>query len=811
MTKKVSAPIKVTSTGLSKSCADVPVEVQEFLRDTGFHNFEAQELGSTIPIEALDRDGQPVEIRLSRPNAKRGRFRRISLTRALIDTLVLESDDLIVFEVTENRLRVSKLETMDNQTDVSEANAGRPNTYPDRFLSWMGSGSGSVKRPFNAEAGRPLGNVLETPLIKKLVQLASGLAAGTDSPRLIILAGGAGNGKSDALEEFLTCLASHGPSTPSSIELLKTAFSTPERVITLNAEEVFDGMKLPFKSLVVVQDATEGDDSGQTAGELLVRDLKPVAANGDDTLVICCINRGILEEARLSARRSNSTLEVSHLLETCTRVLDPTSVSEACWPISTDGSVYVWPLDLDSLADGVDSGSSVIEQVVTEVTAAEWDSEFPVTSALAQNKSLLENPDILSGLARMVSDHEILSGRRWAFRDLFILLANLFTGGWIRGDGEAPSEAASRLALPEEGCGPDKLVNSTFDALRATIPQLLFPRWPSHVQLGHWMGNAITKLQLEETSIVSTFLRYLESSDPKLRSSTEELLAAEWSDFLDPALGLPPGWTLDLGEDPTSERDIEDRFNLSIENGLALVSSKLGDIEESAISLLMKAEEEVQEALQLNRDSEALMLALRLQGWLRRLACSLVKRHLGFITGQGHESDIAREFTQSIMDDGRFKEELRTLRRILIHDNRYRVPLNLGLGQPRSTESDGPFMDVQMPRIKEGPPPEYQEERPMNVYREFLVSVAQGEGKSGSLPLPYTIELFRRLKLYREGLLDGCLDPMLRSCLDQLRVIMDGRAARCWGQAELPIEIHLPGELGQFNGFPDELEFEGAR
>jgi hypothetical protein len=67
------------------------------------------------------------------------------------------------------------------------------------LLSWHGHASGGVHVPFQARSN-PIGQVIATPLVRRLRDLARGIAASAEFlPRWIFLVGGPGNGKSETV------------------------------------------------------------------------------------------------------------------------------------------------------------------------------------------------------------------------------------------------------------------------------------------------------------------------------------------------------------------------------------------------------------------------------------------------------------------------------------------------------------------------------------------------------------------------------------------------------------------------------------
>ncbi len=79
--------------------------------------------------------------------------------------------------------------------------------FPKGLLDWAGQRSGGVRRLFHEGSGRPAGSVIETPLLVRVRAWAHGLVAEPDStPRVLLLVGGPGNGKTEAVEAAVSAL-----------------------------------------------------------------------------------------------------------------------------------------------------------------------------------------------------------------------------------------------------------------------------------------------------------------------------------------------------------------------------------------------------------------------------------------------------------------------------------------------------------------------------------------------------------------------------------------------------------------------------
>src|SRR5262249_22199983 len=88
--------------------------------------------------------------------------------------------------------------------DVGEAPpSDRKNApFPAGLLGWAGHRAGGVRRLFDEGSGRPGNQVFRTNLLHRLGEWVGQIASGEHTaPRVLLLVGGPGNGKTEAIEE----------------------------------------------------------------------------------------------------------------------------------------------------------------------------------------------------------------------------------------------------------------------------------------------------------------------------------------------------------------------------------------------------------------------------------------------------------------------------------------------------------------------------------------------------------------------------------------------------------------------------------
>jgi hypothetical protein len=193
---------------------------------------------------------------------------------------------------------------------------------PAGLLDWAGHKSGGVRRLFHTGGGRPTGGVVFTPLLSRLGDWCEKLASGlVGTPRIVLLVGGPGNGKTEAIEFIVNKLDAELKLSGALLEALKSQFlredgSTPRHAIgdvasLSNSEHCFQ--------LSIVQDASVRDDMlDRSPAELLIEDLHRLLSQDLNHVYLACINRGILDDALIAATdkgKSDGHLEKRRIFE----------------------------------------------------------------------------------------------------------------------------------------------------------------------------------------------------------------------------------------------------------------------------------------------------------------------------------------------------------------------------------------------------------------------------------------------------------------------------------------------------------------
>ena len=681
-------------------------------------------------------------------------------------------------------------------------------------MEWAGDRSGGVRAPFDARSGRPTGTQIETPLVLRLKRWANGLVAGEDVPRAILLVGGPGNGKTDAVVGCVELLDAALGSGGALVEMFRNEYLMgtdryPPRkaVVDLSALPVHPPQHLKV-SFSLVADATEGDPStGERAEDLLLKDLADLLDPDRSGLFVCCVNRGILAHAAAIAHEDGRHPLAAELLTQITRCVTSGPDSPACWPLDGHKHIAVWPMDVESLvAPREDGGESVAHQIFRfSLEESRWNvpCELQGRCPFCQNRKILSRHGVLDSLIQLLHFYEVSAGKRWTFRDLFSLVPYLLVGDYseleVRGKRLSPCGwAAEQHRLASEGpLGSPERDRAPFLLASRLFYHRLFPRWPTFDRGEHLSARRGVLVDQSDEGIRATqaLLRFT-SRAGQLTSLASGDVPSRVRDSLGPALdpAMATGDRVLFSRDREyTVADIENHFSLSAKHGLDLVRNQVEVLERDVLAHLVLADDAlVEDKFPRNRTRQARLL----QSTIRQFAARLVKRSLCTRKGICKDVDHFERYLVAARDPQAQNEARKELKRLL-HDstNKFRAGLATTFGQPVAERSRD--VALVLPRM----------------IAVLPVPVAAQDSRPRD-PLPYlrverhyvalTFHLFRALEQVSMGLHDASLPAEIYSLLDRVRSLVAGQVVRDPDVLNDDPHIVLGSSL-------DRIEFVGGR
>jgi hypothetical protein len=632
------------------------------------------------------------------------------------------------------------------------------------LLSWHGHDRGGVRVPFQGQS--PLVRTIRTPILERLSALAASLARGEGSPRWIFLVGGPGNGKSEAVQSFLSDLDASVGASGGLVGLVTEKFRTSEkkpRRIDVPSGDFAAPVEL-FSSrigrLIIIQDASASEDEFGNAALSLCQDVAALQSSLETPapVFVVCANRGLLARAIREAHERGFPASV---LQTLLMVSEVTAVGQAalskrslpCWPTS-DTRLACWPLDAESLFDGAGYESPPGEQIL-EAAASEdqWetagrcgDCDARNLCPFRQNALWLRDVDTRRSLVTLVRRAELGGGRRLTFRDSLSLAAELVVGEWDDFGGATHPCQWAHERVGAIGAEPEGFaaVPRASDLLAHLYPYALF----SGVGLDEVAAEC---KQVADDGNRPTTAAVAGSLPKRARSTTSNLRSVvlrDLRDVLDPAADSPA--------DPGSElRRVEDDYSQSVHQGnVNFVPSMTSQLEQSYLKALERAEAEWTNVFDIDYST-----VYEVQRFLRSVASILVKRSLGARKchhafegplGEYHSllrsHDLGTKVRQPLLD--------------LLGKGGFRFGPTETFGRPINSQDLAVVLEGDTPGIQVFPAPGPQPDRPIHDLPVVQVD---------EWTIPLTFDLFLALRLRWEGCANSSLPASVRAALDRVR------------------------------------------
>jgi hypothetical protein len=606
------------------------------------------------------------------------------------------------------------------------------------------------------------------------------------APRIVLLVGGPGNGKTEAVEFAIRSLDKALSANGYIIRGLERQFLTQDEAPPPRLAEVslIGRTSATATSLQIVQDASAADQlmPTETPPELLVHELQRVIAHGDSSLYLACVNRGVLDDALIIATDSKNN-EVRPLLEEVVRSVGMGPNPVQCWPLSMFPAVAVWPMDIETLLKqgiGPTDASSAAGQLLNSATKAE---EWPLLGKcdagdqcpFCLSRGALSTEPGRSALLTMLRWYELASGKRWSFRDMGSLFSFLLAG--------APPDKARGLSYRpcSWAAAQQKLTFSKApkDATsRALAPYLLVSRLYKHALFGQWPRHGIREMRLwlkelglQNDETLAGLYQFL--SDPR-RAAIPPTLSSQLEEFcetLDPALADPDTEVELSGNTKVAFRELDIRFSQSVGEGLRYIRKyKCLDILE--IDLLKRldiADRHLSEPSVIKNRPET---AARVQALAREFACRLVRRSVGARSAAVYESNTLTDFENVVAGQPELLyDAAKEVEKLLNEDGRFAVVLNTTFGEPTPSAERRVTLTTNKQKVKVATAPPVV--RPKTALRFLSV----GSGATGEF-IPLTYGLYKSVRDLRDGMVPASLPRAVVALLDITRARLGGHIVR---------------------------------
>jgi len=672
-------------------------------------------------------------------------------------------------------------------------------SFPAALVDWAGHHSGGVKRLLDKDSGQPNRQLLRTNLLARLQDWAKRLSVeSANIPRIVLLVGGPGNGKTEAIESTIHWLDSSLDCEGRLIDELSAEFhpsvgSAVPRLVSVNAGRL---AKINTSlSLDIVQDAsaTAGHE-GSTASVLLIEELSRLLDAPSSKAYLCCVNRGVLDDALIHAI-DNKLDKPRAILEAVTRAVSLAYDSPTCWPLESFPSIAVWPMDAESLLVKPDNETSAPAEILLgQATEPEmWPAKGTCIAGnkcpFCSSQAILAKDEHRTALLKILRWYELASSKRWSFRDLFSLTSYLLAGHHPavhdpvgHTQQSTPCQwAANLIDLDQKAVTVKKptrqALTAVFHLATSGYQHALFHRWDKSVATS--LRRDIKELGLEKEvstegyrTLMGLVYFFAERKDHYLPATIAHLLEG-LVDTLDPAFASPDIEVAVSGRSTIVLGDLDMRFSRSLAGGLEFIR-KFQVLSLNEVELLKRlSNADVLLSTPTIRRKRPIA-ASRVQHVLRDFACRLVRRSICTRTAVVADSQILQAFQQVVEDNDKHQhlfEVVKQVKELLNTGKEFEVSLTTTFGQPLPPRQRQATLIVPLRQVKmlaqniEGRP------RPPICY------LGVGHGQSAQ-PIPLTYDLFKAVKELERGLSPASLPRTVVALLDTTKARLSGPIVR---------------------------------
>lgn len=668
------------------------------------------------------------------------------------------------------------------------------NSWPRRLLTWHGH-RGGVRVPFQEEASPLVTNsgdrmVVSTRLIRKLQSLARDLAQGKPVPRFIFLVGGPGNGKSEAVQEFLTALDKELNAQGALRKLLRHEFSPNPLLqwcvdLPPQATAHIPGFFDRINRLVVIQDASASEDADRDAAEVLANYIVDLVTHAEPLPVfVCCVNRGMLHRCLRAAYDAGYPSEITTVLKGIIQAtaLGKEALSQnrpSCWPLKLEGhsldqQIACWPLDMESvLLPAADIGltASPLEPAFGQIVSDEyWQNgacnqcEAAPVCPFLQNAMWLQNEVTRSHLISILRRAELATGQRWNFRDMFSLVAELMVGD--EQDFATESDPCTWVHGRAEQIRTRPTPQLAFELIARLYPNALFPVLIT--------GKLPDKVE-EISEIAAALEDNLPYDDVWSPTHIRKLLRERVAPKLDPALLSPVD-----RDSPLSL--LEYSYSQSVARGNAdwPASAPMSSLEAVFLRSLEEADHGTSSAREFAKVAQV-------KRYLRVFASTMAKRSVGIRTGTHAEFELLSEYEATIRDAEKLYSLASALRSLLEQNGKFVFAALGSFGQPYDRKASV-LLQAQnsaLPTIF--PAPGISDALPAHDLPYISVQ---------DYAIPLTFDLFWALRLRKDGFANSSLPASVRAAIDRIRHLIAGQRCRDSNMFKSQMAEFSIGEIG---------------
>ena len=502
--------------------------------------------------------------------------------------------------------------------------------YPDSLFQYANDSRVAVKKISDTSSGWT-GDMINTSLIMKMDALIEDIKSKKiEKPFSIYLVGGPGNGKTAAAEYFVKKLYND--------VVGKECIGSNQNNGRLRYDDPISDL---ITGVILVEDATSASNTKESvAGIIKEANELVLSTKTPREIYICCVNRGILSDC---SRENNSDNGVA-FLEKISHTVAVSTESSPVWPLAGNkyfngedflDSIYVWPMDIESLLDEFIYGdydktpaasilSKILDQDVKHCTTCPNNDYCPFFF----NYKTLQESENRKKLIQVLHEFEIAIGKKLLFRDLFSVYNVLLVGD----ENDYKSEALANIGQKAKKISPCEWVAQEVNHIRhndnkdLSAAFRLASKQYHYILFGNWKEFRGLDYDLKDTSFAFVKLTHLfdavakKDKGRKKTSNAWELIHETFSQIMDVA----------FVEERAELESLEEAFSSSFSLGFDKLKTigEISPVEDFLFSALEEQEKQIEnEDFQVASSEER--IASKYLRATKVFGCRLAKRTIG--------------------------------------------------------------------------------------------------------------------------------------------------------------------------------------
>jgi hypothetical protein len=476
-------------------------------------------------------------------------------------------------EIGENSISklVKTLDEINYNTEIYQSK------FPFELTNWGANKPTAVRIPFSNQSGRPAGKVIKNKLINTLDDWINNPMKISN----ILLIGGPGNGKTDALEYLMEGIITRYSLNPNIKSNLSKMVSENRRSLEI---EISNSPLFPFKKIVAIPEASTGTES-LSKEQALFADFSNYQ-DDNEVLYISCINRGILEDLKSHAVNIGSDKIVNIIDE-----INQATKGEGheTWPINSQEQTAVWFMDIESLFDKNNEPTPSQQIMEVLVNPEKWDwykgsLDLIEKCPLYDNFLQISSTTYSNNLNSILRNYELITENKLNFRNYFSLLSSLFSVN--NGDGTDPVKMVIQCINKFNSSTPREYeyIKSLFTLSFASYSLRLFRDWDDVIDdFSYFSENN----KFESLPLLKNFLKLFD--DNIIRSFLSSYQSEYERKFIKQLnLVLDP-----YHSDNSKIIQITEAFSVNIKEGYNFVKSDLNFTQSKFLEYLIMIEDEI--------------------------------------------------------------------------------------------------------------------------------------------------------------------------------------------------------------------------